>query len=63
MIMTFGHNSLGLVMVLFLIIVPTIALEKIFIYLRILVLLFVAFGNLHAGWSTYRRYLTAFLLS
>jgi hypothetical protein len=43
-IMTLGHNSLGLVVVIFLIIVPTHALEKVFIYLLILVLMLVAFG-------------------
>jgi hypothetical protein len=30
------------------------------IYLRILVLMFVAFGIRHAGWSKYQGYLTAF---
>ncbi len=44
MIMTLGRNSLGLVMVLFLIIVATLAFEKAFIYLRILALMLVAFG-------------------
>jgi hypothetical protein len=32
--------------------------EKVFIYLRILVLMFVAFGIRHAGWSMYHGYLT-----
>jgi hypothetical protein len=51
-IMTLGHNSLGLVVVLFQIIVPTLAFEKVFIYLHILAFMLVAF--------VYQRYLTAF---
>ncbi len=43
-VMTLRYNSLGLAMVLFLIIVPTLALVKVFIYLCILVLMLVAFG-------------------
>ncbi len=53
-------NSLGLVMVLFYIIVPTLAFEKVFIYLHILVLMFVAFGIRHTGGSIYWGYLTVF---
>jgi hypothetical protein len=60
-IMTLGHNSLGLVMVLFFIIVPTLALEKVFIHLRILAPMLVAFGIRHSGWSAmYQGYLTVF---
>ncbi len=44
--MTLGHTSLGLVMVLFLVIVPTLAFQKVFIYLHILALMLVAFGIL-----------------
>ena len=59
-----GHNSLGLVMVLFFIIVPTLALEKVFIHLRILAPMLVAFGIRHSGWSAmYQGYLTVSLLS
>jgi hypothetical protein len=36
---------------------PTLAIEKVFIYLRILALMFVAFGIRHAGWSMYQGYL------
>jgi hypothetical protein len=32
--------------------------EKVFIYMRILALMFVAFGIRHAGWSMYHGYLT-----
>jgi hypothetical protein len=35
----------------------------VFIYLRILALMFVAFGIRQAGWSKYQGYLTVFLLS
>ncbi len=42
--MTLGPNSLGLVMVLFLAIVPTLVFEKVFIYLRIHAHKLVAFG-------------------
>ncbi len=41
--MTLERNSLGLVVVLFLVMAPTLALEKVFIYLHILVLMLVAF--------------------
>jgi hypothetical protein len=34
--------------------------EKVFIYLHILALMFVAFGIRHMGWSKYQGYLTAF---
>jgi hypothetical protein len=47
-------------MVLCLIIVPTLVFEKVFIHLRILVLMLVAFGIRHAGWSKYQGYLTTF---
>ncbi len=36
---------------------------KVFIYLCILALMFVAFGIRHADWSMYQGYLTVFLLS
>jgi hypothetical protein len=32
--------------------------EKVFIYMHILALMFVAFGIRHVGWSMYYRYLT-----
>jgi hypothetical protein len=38
--MTLGHNSFGAIFI----IVPTLALEKVFIYLRIFALMLVAFG-------------------
>jgi hypothetical protein len=47
-------------MELFYIIVPILAYEKVFVYLRILALMFVAFDIRHAGWSMYQGYLTAF---
>jgi hypothetical protein len=59
-IMTFRIGSLGLVMVLCYFILPTLAFKKVFIYLRILALLLVAFGIRHMGWSMYQEYLTAF---
>ncbi len=37
-----------------------LAFEKVFIYLCILALMFVAFGIRHAGWSMYQGYLTVF---
>jgi hypothetical protein len=40
--------------------VPTHAFEKVFIYLRIFVFMFVAFGIIQAGWSKYQGYLTVF---
>ncbi len=55
-------NSLGLVVVLCQIIVHTLAFKKVLIYLRILALMFVAFGIRHAGWSMYQGYLTVFFL-
>jgi hypothetical protein len=39
---------------------PCFAFEKVFIYLRILALMFVAFGIRHAGWPMYQGNLTAF---
>jgi hypothetical protein len=54
---------MGLVVVLCSIIVPTLAFDKVFIYLHILVLVFVAFGIRHTGWSKYQGYLIVFYLS
>ncbi len=60
MIMTFRISSLGLVVVLCYLILPTLVFEKVFIYLRLFALMLVAFGIRHAGWSMYQGYLTAF---
>ncbi len=38
------------------------AFEKVFIYLQISVLIFVAFGIRHAGWSMYQGYLIVFFI-
>ncbi len=53
--MTLGHNSLGWVMVLFYSTYP--CFKKVFIYLRMLALMLVAFGIWHVGCSMYHIYI------